>query len=119
MSWLSTAENFAYFSAMLAVNFAPGPNMLFAFASGVAGGRSAGVLAASGAALGLVVHVSLATAITVTIVHLEPRVLDGLRWIGAAYLVWLGIRAIRTTAGNPDPASPRAPVGGVFFCEGP
>lgn len=115
MSWLSTAENLAFFGAMLAVNFAPGPNMLFAFASGVAGGRNAGVLAAFGAALGIVVHMLLATAVTVTLVQLGPRVLNALQWIGAVYLVWLGIRAIRTTAGNPDPARRSVPARGVFL----
>jgi threonine/homoserine/homoserine lactone efflux protein len=115
VSWLSTAENFALFSAMLAVNLAPGPNMLFAFASGVAGGRNAGVLAALGAALGLVVHALTATAVTVTLFRLEPGVLNALRWIGAGYLVWLGIRAIRSTASGPGPARSRVPSGGVFL----
>jgi threonine/homoserine/homoserine lactone efflux protein len=104
--WLDDTQLAAFIVAMLALNLSPGPNMLFALASSLAGGRRDGVLAALGAGIGLLGHVAIATWLAAAMVRLAPAMLDALRAVGAAYLVWLGIRSVRAPA--PSLQGPRA-----------
>src|SRR5437868_4545300 len=73
----------------------PGPDMLFCLASGLRGGARAGFAAAVGAATGEVVHISAAAAGLAALFRAAPLLYDGVRILGACYLVWLGIRALR------------------------
>lgn len=98
MSWLEPAQMVAFLAAMLALNFAPGPNLLFAFASSLAGGSRSGALAALGVGIGLLIHLAIATLLTATMVRIAPTALNVVRVVGAAYLIWLGLRTLRSQA---------------------
>jgi hypothetical protein len=74
----------------------PGPDMLFCLASGLGGGSRAGFLAALGAACGEVVHISASAFGLAALFAAAPPLFAGIRTLGAAYLVFLGVRAIRT-----------------------
>jgi threonine/homoserine/homoserine lactone efflux protein len=80
---------------MTVLMLTPGPDMLFALASGLKGGPRAGFLAALGAASGEVVHISASAAGLAALFRAAPVLFDALRILGAAYLVLLGIRALR------------------------
>ncbi len=71
----------------------PGADMMFTIASGVAGGARAGVAAALGISAGVLVHVLLAAAGLAALVAASPVMLDVIRWIGAAYLLWLAYQS--------------------------
>ena len=73
----------------------PGPDMLFCLATGLRSGPRAGVAAALGAATGEIVHFGLSAAGLAAIFRAAPPLYDGVRLAGAAYLVWLGISALR------------------------
>ena len=73
----------------------PGPDMLFCLASGLRGGPRAGFSAAVGAATGEVVHISAAAVGLAALFRGAPVLYDGVRILGAGYLVWLGIRTLR------------------------
>ncbi len=79
----------------------PGADMMFAIASGVAGGPRAGLAAAIGISFGVMVHVAAAAAGLAVLVAASPVMLDGVRYAGAAYLAYL---AYASWTANPDQA---------------
>jgi len=86
----------AFFAATAVFAYMPGPATLYATARTIAGGKRAGWLAALGIHLGGYVHV-LAAAFGLAVVFTATPVLYlGLKFVGAAYLIWLGFRLIRT-----------------------
>jgi threonine/homoserine/homoserine lactone efflux protein len=73
----------------------PGPSVLFVVTRGVVLGRRAALATVLGNELGICVHV-VAVAVGVgAIVQRSVAVFTAMKLAGAAYLVWLGIRAIR------------------------
>jgi threonine/homoserine/homoserine lactone efflux protein len=73
----------------------PGPDMLFCLATGLKSGPRAGFRAALGAASGEVVHISASAVGLAALFRAAPPLFDAVRIIGAAYLVLLGVRALR------------------------
>lgn len=85
-----------FMTAALALNVTPGPDMLYVVGRSVSDGRSAGVVSSLGIAAGCLVH-TLAVALGLaSLLRAVPVAFDIVKWMGAAYLVWLGVRALRT-----------------------
>ncbi len=85
----------AFLAAGLLLNLTPGADVMFATASGAAGGWRAGIAAAAGIALGCLVHVALTALGLAAALRAQPLALDGLRWAGAAYLLVLAVQSWR------------------------
>ncbi len=84
----------AFALSALALILLPGPSMLFLVARGVAGGRRSGVMSALGIQASTAVYV-FATALGLTAVLAASAVALGtIRYAGAAYLVYLGVRTL-------------------------
>ncbi len=77
---------------------APGPDMLFILGCGMRGGPRAGLLATAGVATSEAVHVGLAAAGLTALFAAVPVAFTVVRLLGAAYLVYLGVKAIRSRA---------------------
>lgn len=73
----------------------PGPSVLFVISRGVALGRKAAVLTVLGNAAGVYVQVIAVAAGIGPVIERSVVAYHGLKLVGAAYLVWLGIDAIR------------------------
>jgi threonine/homoserine/homoserine lactone efflux protein len=73
----------------------PGPSVLFVISRGVALGRRAALLTVVGNSAGVFVHVLAVAAGIGAIVERSVMAYNVLRLAGAAYIVWLGIQAIR------------------------
>jgi threonine/homoserine/homoserine lactone efflux protein len=73
----------------------PGPSVLYVVARTVEQGRKAGLVSVLGLEAGALVHVAAAAAGLSALVASSPAALTALRYAGAAYLIWLGIRALR------------------------
>ncbi len=68
----------------------PGPNFLFVSSTAMHQSRRAGVAAGLGVAAGSITWSALTiSGLGLIIAHL-PQLYDALRWLGAAYLIWLG-----------------------------
>jgi threonine/homoserine/homoserine lactone efflux protein len=92
---MPTAHTIVLFmTAGLALNLTPGPDMLFVAAQGTSGGRRAGLAAAAGIFLGCMVHIGAVALGLATLLARVPPAYDAVRWAGAAYLVYLGGRAL-------------------------
>jgi len=92
---LPAAHDFLVFlAAGLALNFTPGPDMLYVAARSSSGGRGVGVVSALGIGAGTLVHISaLALGLSAVLVTV-PAAYAAVRYAGAAYLVFLGVRAL-------------------------
>jgi threonine/homoserine/homoserine lactone efflux protein len=73
----------------------PGPDMLFILGCGMRGGPRAGLLATAGVATSETVHITLAAAGLSAFFAAAPTAFTALRLAGAAYLMYLGVQAIR------------------------
>ncbi|HEX6312045.1 MAG TPA: LysE family translocator [Acidimicrobiia bacterium] len=91
-SWRQLA---AFAPAALALLVVPGPSVLFVVTRGVVLGRRAALATVLGNELGTSVHVVAVAFGVGAIVHRSAAVFSVMKIAGAAYLVWLGIRAIR------------------------
>ena len=83
-----------FLTAALLLAAAPGPGMLYVLARSLAGGRREGVLSSLGTFVGGMVHV-LAAAAGVSVVLARSAVAFAtVKYAGAAYLCFLGVRMI-------------------------
>jgi threonine/homoserine/homoserine lactone efflux protein len=97
-----------FMTAGLALNLTPGPDMLFVAAQGTSGGRRAGLAAAAGIFLGCMVHIGAVALGLATLLARVPPAYEAVRWGGAAYLVYLGGRAL--LGPSPLVVTPSAPA---------
>jgi threonine/homoserine/homoserine lactone efflux protein len=82
--------------ASLVVIATPGQDMILVMSRSVAQGASAGVATAAGVSVGLVGHTVLATLGLGAILRASDWAFVALKLVGAAYLVYLGIKLLRT-----------------------
>ncbi|EEW26669.1 LysE family translocator [Rhodobacter ferrooxidans] len=98
----------AFIAGGLVVNFAPGADAMFATACGIQGGPRVGAAAGFGAGVGVVWHVTLAALGVSALIALYPQALDAVRWLGAAYLLYLGWKAWQAGASGQGRGMPTA-----------
>jgi threonine/homoserine/homoserine lactone efflux protein len=89
-------EVFAAFAvASLALLIVPGPSVLYIVTRSVDQGKAAGLVSVLGIHTGSVVHVA-AAALGLSAILASSAVAFGIvKYAGAAYLIWLGVKAIR------------------------
>jgi threonine/homoserine/homoserine lactone efflux protein len=85
----------AYSLAAFVLFITPGPDMSLYLAKTVVGGRRAGIAAMTGASLGNVVHSLLAAFGLSALIAASPALFLALKIVGALYLAWLAIDAVR------------------------
>jgi threonine/homoserine/homoserine lactone efflux protein len=85
----------AFALAMVLIELTPGPNLAYLALLSARRGRRAGLSAVAGVTAGLAVWL-LVTLVGLTRTPLfSPSGLESLRWVGAAYLLWLAYDALR------------------------
>ncbi|WP_372611975.1 LysE family translocator [Aquicoccus sp.] len=89
----------AFAGAGVLLNLTPGSDVMFASASGLSGGPRAGIAAAAGISLGGLAHTVLAAFGLAALIAASPVAYDAIRWLGAAYLLFL---AVKTWCATPD-----------------
>jgi threonine/homoserine/homoserine lactone efflux protein len=89
------ASTFALFvAAALALLLVPGPAVFYVVARSVEGGRITGLVSVLGIELGTLVHVVFAAAGLSAVLASSATAFSVVKWLGAAYLVWLGLQHI-------------------------
>ena len=102
---------FLYLAAALLLAVTPGPGIFYVAARSLAGGRAEGIASSFGTALGGLVHV-LAGALGVSaLVLASAELFTALKWLGAAYLVWLGVRTMMAARRDIPGADPSPAMG--------
>ncbi len=85
--------------AGLALNLTPGPDLLYIVARSLSQGWRSGAASAFGIAAGCLVHTAAAALGISILLRTSEFAYDALRLAGAAYLLYLGIQALRAPAG--------------------
>ena len=84
---------FVVASTLLAI--APGPDVIYVLTRGISQGPKAGIAAALGFATGCIFHTFLAAVGIAALIRSSELAFDAVRYAGAAYLIWIGIQALR------------------------
>src|SRR5476649_1931627 len=107
--------NFLLFlAASVAITMAPGSDNLQVLARGISQGRAAGLVAALGFAAGISFHTTLAALGVAALLKSSPIAFEAVKLAGAAYLVWIGIKAIRSKGLSSAHERPSQPLAVVF-----
>ncbi len=96
---LSASQALAFLLAAVLLTASPGPDNLMALGLGMSRGRRAGIAFGLGCALGCLVHTALAVVGLGALAASSPMALTVLKAAGGAYLVWLGVQALRHAGG--------------------
>ncbi|NJB67615.1 threonine/homoserine/homoserine lactone efflux protein [Desulfobaculum xiamenense] len=109
-------ENFFVFMAAgILLNVTPGPDMFYVATRSAGQGRAAGVASALAIACGGVVHTMAASLGLSAVLAHSALAFDIVRWAGAVYLVWMGLRLILSRPeADAHKRLPDAPVGKIF-----
>jgi threonine/homoserine/homoserine lactone efflux protein len=83
-----------FIAAGLLLNITPGPDVLYIVGRSIGQGRIAGLVSVLGISTGCLFHVASAALGLSALMLALPLAYDVVRYAGAAYLVWLGVRAL-------------------------
>ena len=103
-----------FLTATLALNLTPGPDMLYVIARSAAEGRKAGIVSALWIAGGTVFHTAAVALGVVSLLAAVPVAFLIVKYAGAAYLIYLGIRALRSDAPLAAPVVEHARLSVIF-----
>ncbi|HEV2870734.1 MAG TPA: LysE family translocator [Actinomycetota bacterium] len=96
----------------------PGPAVLYIVTRSVDQGRAAGLTSVCGVHVGTLVHVAAAALGLSALLVSSATAYDTVRWLGAAYLVWLGVRRLlardEDLPAAPGPDAHRLGLGRIF-----
>ena len=84
-----------FLAAALVLAVTPGPGIFYVAARALSGGRAEGVASSLGTGLGGTVHVLAGSLGVSAIVLASAELFTALKLLGAAYLVWIGLRTVR------------------------
>jgi len=108
----------AYVAAVLVITFTPGPDMTLFLGKAIRQGTTAGLSAMIGAMTGVVIHTTLVALGLAALLAASATAFFILKVVGALYLLWLAVGAIRHgSALNIDasrPASAGEPLAHVW-----
>jgi threonine/homoserine/homoserine lactone efflux protein len=93
---IDTSYWFLFLSAALALNLSPGPDLFFVLSRTLGHGRGVGLAAVAGVCSGAMVHVTAAALGLSLLLATAPTLFAVLSYVGAAYLVYLGVSMWRS-----------------------
>ncbi|PCF94361.1 LysE family translocator [Vreelandella nigrificans] len=103
-----------FIGALAIVYLVPGPDMLLVLHTSSTLGRGHGLATAIGLAIARGVHVALAGLGLAALFIAAPWLFDAVRYVGAAYLVWLALQLIRARSSAPANQQ-EAPLQGSYY----
>src|SRR5215471_20875881 len=108
-----------YLLAAIGLSLSPGPNGLLALTHGALHGRRKALFTIFGGALGFIVLIALSMFGIGALLKASLTWLTVMKWIGGAYLVWLGIQVWRSPPIGIDvPSRSEGRRGGSLFRQG-
>ncbi len=117
MSVVGITDLWAYVVGCIAIVLLPGPNSLYVMSTAAFAGRRSAWMAVLGVLVADTLYIVASALGLVTLLHAMPWLFDTLRWIGAAYLGWLGLVLIasawRRKPGKPGSGKPGSDHGFV------
>ena len=105
----------AYLVAVLVIVVAPGPDNILAITRGLSQGWAAAAASSVGAGLGIMIHSIAATLGLALVIQTSPLAFWIVKLVGAAYLLWLGYKAIKSRDLISFSPAARQPLRRVFI----
>jgi homoserine/homoserine lactone efflux protein len=107
----------AYVVACIVITVVPGPTITLIVANSLTYGARAGLLNVAGTQLGLALMLAVLLIGLASVIEVMGWLFDWLRLAGAAYLIWLGWKLLRSSGSLDQPDKVPAPRGG-FVVQG-
>jgi threonine/homoserine/homoserine lactone efflux protein len=95
----------AFAVAAATIALIPGPGMLYVLARSLGGGRDEGLRSTAGTGVGGLVHVAAAALGLSAIIATSATAFTAVKYLGAAYLIWLGCRTLLSRSKEAPPLS--------------
>lgn len=112
-------ETLALFcAAAFALIITPGPNQIYIIARSTSQGRRTGFLSVLGVESGTLVHVVAASLGLSALLASSALAFSLVKYAGAAYLIYLGIRTWRSHADTSEQTAPEPASGARVFAQG-
>jgi len=91
-----------FFAAAIALNLSPGPDLIFILSRTFTGGKAVGLASSAGVCTGALVHVGAAALGISAILATSVTAFNIVKYIGAVYLVYVGIKNLRYAGASLD-----------------
>ena len=108
----------AFIAACIALALLPGPIVTLLIANGLRHGTRAALTNILGVQAGLLIVIGILAVGLTSLMATMGYWFDWVRFAGAAYLVWLGIKLIRSPVEGVSEDAPPPPPRGGFFLQG-
>jgi threonine/homoserine/homoserine lactone efflux protein len=108
----------AFVVACIALALLPGPVVTLLIANGLRHGTRAALINCAGVQTAMAIVIGIVAIGLTSLMATMGYWFDWVRFAGAAYLVWLGIKLIRVPVEGVDAAAPPPPPRGGFFLQG-
>jgi threonine/homoserine/homoserine lactone efflux protein len=105
----------AFVAACIALALLPGPIVTLLIANGLRHGTRAALINIAGVQAGLTIVIGIVAVGLTSLMATMGYWFDWVRFAGAAYLIWLGIKLIRTPVEGVEAEAPAPPRGGFFL----
>lgn len=105
---INSAAFMAFLAASMAIILAPGPAQALTLARSISDGRKAGILTAVGLNVGTIVHAFAAALGLSAVLATSAIAFAAVKYVGAAYLGYLGIKALLTKEHATNSTEPSA-----------
>lgn len=109
---------FLFLGAGILLNVTPGPDMIYVATRSACQGRGAGLLSALAIACGGLVHTATAALGLSAVLMVSATAYEVVRWAGAAYLVYIGLRILLARPGAEHDAAQRGLSRSRIFRQG-
>jgi threonine/homoserine/homoserine lactone efflux protein len=96
MTFIDSHQLVMFIAAGWLLNLTPGPDVLYIVSNALKAGTRAGIVAGLGITAGCFVHIFAAAAGVGALLATSATAFTVLKWVGAAYLVWMGLRMLRS-----------------------
>ena len=106
---------FAYIAACFLIAVVPGPTVTVIVGNSLAHGTRAGLLNVAGTQLGLGLMMAVLVVGLSSVIAAMGWLFDWLRWAGAAYLVWIGWKLLRSPEVLHEKSQASTPRGGFLL----
>jgi threonine/homoserine/homoserine lactone efflux protein len=105
----------AFVAACIALALLPGPIVTLVIANGLRHGTRAALINIAGAQTGLAIVIGILAVGLTSLMATTGYWFDWVRFAGAGYLVWLGVRLIRSPVEGVESNAPPPPRGGFYL----
>jgi threonine/homoserine/homoserine lactone efflux protein len=112
---MSLQVYFAFVAACIALALLPGPIVTLVIANGLRHGTRAALTNIAGVQLALTIVIGIVAIGLTSLMATMGYWFNWVRFAGAAYLIWLGIRLVRSPVAGVEAEAPPPPRGGFFL----